>query len=64
MATSTKKVVTPKEIAEELGLTPLQVRIWLRSQELNVGRGKRYKFTEAEAKKITAKVAEHYEVEV
>lgn len=56
--------LTPKEMAQELGITPRQFRIFLRSQKLNVGRGKRYSFTEAEAKKLVAQYSqEHADIE-
>lgn len=49
--------ITPRQIAEELGVTPFQVRVYLRSGQIFDGKfadGKytRYKFTEEEAKQI------------
>lgn len=49
--------ITPRQIAEELGVTPFQVRVFLRSGQIFDGKfadGKytRYKFTEEEAKQV------------
>jgi len=50
--------LTPKTMAEELGITPRQFRIFLRSKDLNVGRGKRYHFPKAEAAKLVKEYRE------
>ena len=49
--------ITPRQIAEELGVTPFQVRVFLRSGQIFDGKfadGKytRYKFTEEEARQV------------
>lgn len=56
--------ITPKDIAEDLGVTPLQVRIFLRSKNKGVGQGKRYKFTEKQAEKIKAAFAKQHGIEL
>lgn len=50
-----KKKFGTKDLADRLEVTPKQVRVWLRSQDLNVGRGKEYKFSEAKLEKLAAK---------
>jgi predicted transcriptional regulator len=50
-----KKNVTPKMIADELGITSVQFRVFLREQGIGVGRGNRYKFTEKQAEKLVKK---------
>lgn len=53
-ASKPKKVATftTSDIAEELGIESKTLRVFLRSQDMGVGRGKRYKFTEAEVAEI------------
>lgn len=50
--------LTPKEMAAELGIEPRQFRIFLRSKQLNVGRGKRYHFPKGEAAKLVKEYLE------
>jgi hypothetical protein len=44
--------VGPKEIAQDLGIEAKTLRVFLRSKDMNVGRGKRYEFTAGQAAKI------------
>lgn len=46
--------VGPKEIAQDLGIEAKTLRVFLRSKDMNVGRGKRYEFTAGQASKIKA----------
>lgn len=55
------KGLTPKQIALDLGITARQLRYFLREHGLRVGRGKRYDFTAAEAKKIKAIYAKEHD---
>jgi hypothetical protein len=55
VATTKKHTQTPRMIAEELDITPVQFRIFLREQGVGVGRGKRYKFTKKQAEKLVKK---------
>lgn len=63
MATK-QATVTPKDIAEDLDVTPLQIRIFLRSRQMNVGRGKRYKFTTKQAEKLKTEYAKEHGIEM
>lgn len=60
-----KKVATftTSDIAEELGIESKTLRVFLRSQDMGVGRGKRYKFTEAEVAEIVDAYQSDDEVE-
>lgn len=46
------KGVSTKELADRLEIEPRQLRYFLREHDLGVGRGKRYDFTEKQARKI------------
>jgi len=46
------KTLTTRDIAEELGIAPKALRVWLRQQDRGVGRGKEYRFTPKQAAKI------------
>jgi hypothetical protein len=47
-------VITPTDIAKELEIEPRQFRVFLRSRDMNVGRGKRYGFSKREADRLKA----------
>jgi hypothetical protein len=55
-ATTDQPDVSVKELAERLKTDPRDLRKWLRSQDMGVGRGgKRYAFTPAQVTQISRK---------
>lgn len=57
MSASTKETQTigASELAKQLKVEPKDLRLWLRSESKNVGRGKRYEFTSNEAASLKRK---------
>lgn len=53
--TKAKKKFTTTDLAELLDISTKALRVWLRSQDLSVGRGKQYKFSEAKMEKLARK---------
>jgi len=64
MAKRVPATITPKDIAEELGVTPLQFRIFLRGRQMGVGRGKRYRFTQSKAERLKRAYAREHDLEL
>jgi transposase-like protein len=57
MAATKEKGIGVKELAEKLGTTPHILRAFIRTQDLGVGRGSRYRWTgmgDATVKRIVA----------
>lgn len=52
MAKQAKKYHSTRELAEELGVESKTIRVWLRGQDLGVGRGREYRFTEKKFRKL------------
>lgn len=52
MAKQAKKYHSTRELAEELGVESKTIRVWLRGQDLGVGRGKEYKFSDKKFRKL------------
>lgn len=46
------KTFTTRDIADDLGIEPKTLRVWLRDNDMGVGRGKEYKFTARQVEKI------------
>lgn len=57
------KTFTTAELAEELGIESKTLRVWLRSHDYGVGRGKQYKFTKKQRKHILDTYREPEETE-
>jgi phage antirepressor YoqD-like protein len=53
---STTKKIGAKELAEQLGIDPKDLRVWLRENGKGLGkRGKRYEFSPKQATDLKAK---------
>lgn len=47
-----QKYHNTRELAEELGVESKTLRVWLRDQDLGVGRGREYRFTDKKFRKL------------
>lgn len=67
VATTEKDRVSVKQLAlsisKETGeeISPKNLRVWLRHQEMGVGQGKRYSFTQKQATKLQSRYVEYRE---
>jgi phage antirepressor YoqD-like protein len=57
------KTFTTSDVAEELGIEAKTLRVWLRDNNLGVGRGKQYKFSQKQRDRILEEYRNEDEVE-
>lgn len=61
-AKQSKKYHTTRDMAEELDVESKTLRVWLRGQDLGVGRGREYRFTDKKFRRLVKQYkADHTE---